>query len=391
VIQFYFYLAFLKIGTPNRNALSRKSIKQREPDSATPREDPEYDEEDEDIHSDDEFSFVEDQKNYAPTEKSLTSSPNFSVRIGNNQGKGEVTSIGAGSFANQIPELGDTDFVQLMEDFKGFGTSPSVSVPDPPDVSAVLITGSISKELDKTEDATVATSETTKLENGDLLNGSLMNSDNATTKDGSSVPNVNNTAGLATGSSALGVQSAEFRERVPSTGQYVKLSDAQKEAKVIGESIDATKNADRKKTIPDASGNDVKAVGDALDAAFDADLDDAESKPSGNDVTADNLTTSPLEYTYVMFNNSPPNKTKGYDSDSDNNESITKRHDSCSVFSAASCEVTSPSEVKKVTNLKSRLKYPVLLVTAGEGHLDQRRKKQEAKSAEPRIMIWQIN
>lgn len=326
------------------------------------------DEEDEEIHSDDEFSFVEDEKNYTAPGTSLTSNPNFTVRIGS-KGNGDVNS--SGKLSNQIPDLADTDFVQLMQDFKGFGTSPSASVPDPPDVSAVLITGSISKELDKTEDST-SKSQTTKLENGESV---------STKKSGTST--TANTNGLKPENKALGKISTEFRERVPSTGQYVKLSEAQKDAKAIGEALDAAKASDNN-VDPE---EDVKAVDDALDAAFDADLENTESKPS--DDMSDSIDKSAE---YVSFINSSPRQSKVLDSDSEN-ESTKKTNDSYSLFSPPSSDAQAPDqgEVKKIVNLKPKLKYPVLLVTAGEGHLDQRRKKQETKSTEPRIMIWQIN
>ncbi|KAK3738107.1 hypothetical protein QZH41_013838, partial [Actinostola sp. cb2023] len=192
------------------------------------------DDDDDDVCSDEEFSFVDEKpQSCTPSANAVqTHSANLTARIGNGQHTGEDYAMGAGAFVNQIPDLGDTDFVKMMEDFQGFGSSPKSLVPDPPDVSAVLITKSAHNELNgKTGDEKSREQSPNKLDKINAMTKGIVGH----------IPPSNDgiNSGIPTEGEAVGDVMDTFRGRMHSQGQYVKLEDAQEQAKAIGESLDA--------------------------------------------------------------------------------------------------------------------------------------------------------
>lgn len=307
-----------------------------------------------DVHSDEEFSFVDEKRDYIPTAGQSGNHGNLSIRLSTGLGAGEGISI-PGNVLNSVPDLGDTDFVKMMEDFQGFGSTPKISVPEPPDVSAVLIAKNLDdQEAGDEKSKSQSAGKLDKITDSEVVefkaSGSAISGDNSSENKGEEL-----------------MESS--RNRIASHGQYVKLQDAQEEARAIGEALDAAYADDRPgETSP---GNDVTP--------------DPDSTQPGSDVY------DPPNYVELVNSRSTPT-TNVFDSDSDND---TANNESHSVFStSASGGAQSPvGEEKKPKGgkMKSRLPFPVLLVTAGEGHSDLRKKKPDLKNTDPRIMIWQIN
>lgn len=279
----------------------------------------------------------------------------MSVRITTGQGGAGQRGAGQGvasqgtnnttnGLANKVPDLGDTDFVKMMESFQGFGSSPSIPLPDPPNVSAAFVSNDLKdKETGDEKPIKQDINGKEKAPGGEIPADELEQSNRAINSD--------------TKTEKQGGDKDGTRGRMASQGTYVKLQDAVEEARMIGEAIDATNTDDVILEMTSSTDNN----------------------QTGNDVY------SPPSYVQVLGSPSPKVFS---DSDNDNNG------ESFSAFSTSvSGGAQSPDGVdkKKVANLQSRLPFPVLLVTAGEGHADLRRKKPDMKSNDPRIMIWQIN
>ncbi|XP_048580947.1 rho guanine nucleotide exchange factor 10 isoform X2 [Nematostella vectensis] len=383
---------------------SKREAKSTAPSASQAAKD--FDEDIDAICSDDEFSFVDDD--HKVCKRSEKNSADFKVKIDAAHRSGEVTSTsvsGNPPKLSPVSEVGTLDFARMMEEFQGFGTSaPVPSLPEPPEIPALLVTGSISKDLDRktsglpnttpdnaerenvknkitsqngSDNAQNGTSDHThrgneqhematqskneildcandrKAGEGDNQPSDVsQNTENARTR----TPNVALTPEVAGGDVSTSADGQEFRGRAQSSGQYVELSEAQEQAREAGEAIDA-----RNRTINTGGGA-------------------SASSGSGQQSTA----VSPPQYITVLDSSQSRFSIPG--SDSENEATIPENNESYSVFSADSRQ-----EGKKLENLKSKLPYPVLLVSAGEGHLDLRRKRQQEKNTEPRLMIWQIN
>lgn len=334
-----------------------------------------------DVHSDEEFSFVDERPDYIPTSGQSGNHGNVSVRISTGQvSKGSALS---GSILNNMhSDLVDDDFVKMMEDFQGFGSTPKASVPEPPDVAAVLSTENLNKEEPGSEKPSPQSSE--QLDK-------FADSKIVELKPSTSAVSGDDSGGVSQGGEAKGSP----RQRIVSQGQYVKLEEAQEEARAIGDALDAAFNdsdrATEASTARNVRSDDVRAQ-PGNDVALEAATSRSSNgiKPEVGGLGTGNDVYAPPSYIDVIGSN--PNATKVFDSDSDNDSA---NNESFSVFStSASGEVQSPDgerKKQKVGNWKSKLPFPVLLITSGEGHADLRKKKADPKTSDPRIMIWQIN
>ena len=331
---------------------------------------------DEDVHSDDEFDFVEDKQQtlsgmQIPRSTSVgtaSSTGSFSVRF---QGGESATS-------SSVPSedlVGKTefrvdDFARMLSEFKGFESTTPPSIPEPPRIPLVLI------------------NEQAPMQSADDANGDVTSAESEETGEDSAV------SGDATGSASApgeqgggsggGSESADLRGRIKSVGEYVKLNDARAAAEAQGihlENVNETHPAS--KDHPSAESRLRPQV---------------ETKPEGETAAGNLLVTSvdveAPSYIEVLKDTEPlaaetPETAKTpeviYDS--------PRQDDSYNVFdrSEARESVSGTLTTPKVENLKPRLPFPVLLVSAGEGYADLRRKRPDENDKEPRIMIWQIS
>ena len=122
--------------------------------------------------------------------------------------------------------------------------------------------------------------------------------------------------------------------------------------------------------------------------------DQPEEGNQGNISTNESLGVTPPEYLPVMHNGAT---LKSQYSGDPEHESIQKS-DSFSVFDETRSEASSAIEsqkkeppAKKLQNLKPKLPFPLLVVSAGEGHVDMRKKRKGDDGLEPRLLVWQMN
>ena len=333
---------------------------------------------DEDIHSDDEFNFVEDrQQTYSGMQiprltsvGTASSTGSFSVRFegSENVAKGTTSSSVQSEDLVGKTEFRVDDFARMLSEFKGFGSTPPPSIPEPPQLPLVLVNEQAltPSDVNANDDVTSAKSQATGKEPSDSGNAA----------GSSSVP----------GEQRIGREgeAPDFRGRIKSVGEYVKLNDARAAAEAQGihlESVDETNTAAKDHPSPEsglrpeveAKPEEKTAAGNLLVTSVDV------GAPSYIEVLRD---------TDTRASKSPETaKTPEVIYDS------PRQDDSYNVFdkSGARESVGGTLTTPKVENLKPRLPFPVLLVSAGEGYADLRRKRPDENDKEPRVMIWQIS
>jgi len=335
---------------------------------------------DEDVHSDDEFNFVEDKQQtlsgmQIPRLSSVgtaSSSGSFSVRF--EGGGNPATSITSSSIQSEDlvgkTEFRVDDFARMLSEFKGFGSTLPPSVPEPPRVPLVLV-----NEQAPTPSVVDASGDVTSAERQET--GSVP----AVNGDGSESASAAGEQGSGSGSRS---EKEDVRGRIKSVGEYVKLNDARAAAEAQGihlENVDETNPASKDNPSPESGvrpevetkAEEDTAAGNLLAASVDV------GAPSYIEVFKD---TDPRAAKSPEITKTPE---VIYDS--------PRQDDSYNVFdqSQARDSVSGTLATPKVENLKPRLPFPVLLVSAGEGYADLRRKRPDENEKEPRVMIWQIS
>ena len=256
----------------------------------------------------------------------------------------------------------------MLSEFKGFGSTPPSSIPEPPRIPLVLINEQVPTQSDVDANGDVTSAESQEAESDPAVSGDVSGSASAPGERGS-------------GSRS---ETVDVSGRIKSVGEYVKLNDARAAAEAQGihlESVNETNQAS--KHHPSAESGLRPEV---------------NTKPEEETATGNLLVTSAdvgaPSYIEVL---------RDTDSRAAKSPEITKtpeviydsprQDDSYSVFdkSEARDSVAGTLTAPKVENLKPRLPFPVLLVSAGEGYADLRRKRRDENEKEPRIMIWQIS
>ena len=335
---------------------------------------------DEDVHSDDEFNFVEDKQQtlsgmQIPRLSSVgtaSSTGSFSVRF---EGSTNPAKSATSSSVQSEDLIGNTefrvdDFARMLSEFKGFGSTPSPNIPEPPQIPLVLV-----NEPAPTSSAVDANGDVTSAESHET------GSDPAVSGDSSGSASAPGERGSGGGSRS---ETVDVRGRIKSVGEYVKLNDARAAAEAQGihlENVNETTPASKDHPSPE-SGLRPEVV----------------TKPE-EETAAGNLLVTPVDVgapSYVeVLKDTDPRAAKSpeipktpeviYDS--------PRQDDSYNVFDKSQDRdsVAGTLTTPKVENLKPRLAFPVLLVSAGEGYADLRRKRPDDKEKEPRVMIWQIS
>lgn len=330
----------------------------------TDRED-EEDLSDEDVDSDDEFNFVEDKQQtltgvqIRSSVGTASSSDSFKIKF---EGTEESANSLLRSSVHSDDVVGKTefrvdDFARMLSEFKGFGSHPTTSVPEPPQIPLNLLSdqahskGGTLSEGQESEKASASTDETVG-------------------------------SGFALGQAEIGSGSedAASRDRVLSVGENVKLNDAHATAEAHGSNFE---------TGSESAGESSGSKGDEPSDL----LPEVENK-AGNDGGTGNLEVGSFAtpaYLEVLRDSDSravksPETAKTleviYDS--------PRQDDSYSVFDRSQLQYYTTGSTAKVENLKPRLPFPVLFVSAGEGYADLRRKRRDENDKEPRLMIWQI-
>lgn len=335
---------------------------------------------DQDVHSDDEFNFVEDRQQtlsgmQIPRLSSVgtaSSTGSFSVRF---EGSGNPSKNATSSSVQSEDLVGKTefrvdDFARMLSEFKGFGSTPPPSISEPPRIPLVLV-----NEQDPTLSAVDANGDVNSAESEETRNDPTVNGD---VSGSASAPGEQ---GNGSGSRS---ETADVRGRIKSVGEYVKLNDARAAAEAQGihlEKVNETNPASKDHPSPESGLRP-----------------EVETKPE-EDTASGNLLVASIDVgapSYIeVLRDTDPRAAKSpeipktpeviYDS--------PRQDDSYNVFdqSQARDSVAGTLTTPKVENLKPRLPFPVLLVSTGEGYADLRRKRPNENEKEPRVMIWQIS
>ena len=180
---------------------------------------------DEDVHSDDEFNFVEDKQQTLsgmpiPRTTSVgtaSSTGSFSVRFESSEGA-TSSSVQSEDLVGKT-EFRVDDFARMLSEFKGFGSTLPSSIPEPPRIPIVVVNDtSTPSSVDANGDLTSAESQETR-------------KDSAASGDASGSASASGEQGSGSGS---GSETADFRGRIKSVGEYVKLNDARAAAEAQG-------------------------------------------------------------------------------------------------------------------------------------------------------------
>lgn len=334
---------------------------------------------DEDVHSDDEFSFVEDKQNTLngmriPRITSVgtaSSTGSFSVRF---EGSEEPAKSPTASSVQSEDLVGKTefrvdDFARMLSEFKGFGGTPPPSIPEPPRIPLVIVNEQSppATSVDVKGDGTSAESQETGRESA--VSGEATGS----------VP------ALGEQESGSGSETADFRGRVKSVGEYVKLNDARAAAEAQGIKLDSVHESNQASKDQASAKSDLRTEVESK----------SEKKTEAGSLVATSVDVEAPSYIEVLSDTDARAATRKpetpktpeviYDS--------PRQDDSYSVFERSQVRdsVAGTLTTPKVENLKPRLPFPVLLVSAGEGYADLRRKRPDENDKEPRVMIWQIS
>ena len=335
---------------------------------------------DEDVHSDDEFNFVEDKQQtlsgmQIPRLSSVgtaSSTGSFSVRFEGSENPAKSTTSSSVQSEDLVgkTEFRVDDFARMLSEFKGFGSTPPPSIPEPPRIPLVLVNEQAPTPSDVDANVDVTSAESQETGNDPAVNGDVSGSASAPGEQGSD--------------SGSRSETKDVRGRIKSVGEYVKLNDARAAAEAQGIHLE---NVDE--TNPASKGNPSPETGVRPEV---------ETKPE-EDTAAGNLLAASVDEgapSYIeVFKDTDPRAAKSseisktpeviYDS--------PRQDDSYNVFDRSQTRdsVAGTLTTPKVENLKPRLPFPVLLVSAGEGYADLRRKRPDENEKEPRVMIWQIS
>ena len=291
----------------------------------------EDDSEEEEVHSDDEFSFVEDTQTLNGMQISRVGTSTSSVRFDEFQESASRSSVASSVKSEEFvgkSQFRVDDFARMLSEFKGFGTLPSgASLDEPPRIQVV-----VSNDKDRTVSREVEGNL-----NGDELTG------NASTM-------IDGTPGCEC-DAEVSVVEEEY------VGEQVKFDELQAPQGISSrESVQETKSD---------SENQLTSGVDRIPSYLEVFKDSNAPTPTAEASKAQ----EPI-----------------YDS--------PRQDDRYSLFERSqerASEVAGGTVSGKVENLKPRLPFPVLLVSAGEGYADLRRKRPNENDKEPRIMIWQIS
>lgn len=328
---------------------------------------------DEDVHSDDEFNFVEDKQGTLDGMQiprtsvgTVSSTGSFNVRFEGSEDLGKISSSVQSDDLVGKTEFRVDDFARMLSEFKGFGTTPTTSIPEPPRIPLVIV-----NEQSPTDPSVDAKGDGSSAESQET--GKVSAASGEGTGSGSDEEGNGGERGTV-----------DFRGRIKSVGEYVKLNDARVAAEAQGiklETVNESKPAS--KDHPSGKGDHQTEV---------------ESKPEEKPATGCLLGTSvdSAVPTYLEVLSDTDSRVATIPDASKTPEVIydsPRNDDSYSVFekSQARDSVAGTLATPKVENLKPRLPFPVLLVSAGEGYADLRRKRPDDNDKEPRVMIWQIS
>ena len=333
---------------------------------------------DEDVHSDDEFNFVEDKQQtlsgmQIPRLSSVgtaSSTGSFSVRF---EGGANPTESASSSSVQSEDLVGKTefqvdDFARMLSEFKGFGSTLPSSIPEPPRIPLVLINEQAPTQSTVDANGDETSAESQEAGNDPAVNGNVSGSASAPGKRGSESRS----------------ETVDVRGRIRSVGESVKLNDARAAAEAQGIHLENVNETDpASKDLPSAESG-VRP--------------DVETKPEKETATGNLLVTSvdvgaPSYIEVLKDTDSRAAKSPEIPKTPEVIYDTPRQDDSYNVFdkSEARDSVTGTLTTPKVENLKPRLPFPVLLVSAGEGYADLRRKRRDENEKEPRIMIWQIS
>lgn len=325
-------------------------------------EEDEEDFSDEDVHSDDEFNFIEDKQQTLNGMRiasvgTASSTGSFSVRFEDPAKSPTPSSVLSDDFVGKTDFQVD-DFARMLSEFKGFGSTPPSSIPEAPRIPLVVVNeqSTTASSVDAKGDGPQETGEES------AVSGETTGSSSALGEQGG----------------GSGNETADCRGRIKSVGEYVKLNDARAAAEAQGISLEpVNENTSASKDHPKAK-SDIQP--------------EAESKPenilaTSGDVGAPSYIEVINDSDYQAGKSPEAAKTPEVIYDS------PRQDDSYSVFekSQARDDVAGSLSTPKVENLKPRLPFPVLLVSAGGGYADLRRKRPDENDKEPRVMIWQIS
>ena len=333
---------------------------------------------DEDVHSDDEFNFIEDKQNTLngmriPRETSVgtaSSAGSFSVRFEGSEDPAKSQTAGSVQSEDVIgkTEFRVDDFARMLSEFKGFGSTPSPSIPERPRIPLVIVNeqSPTASSVNAKGDGTSAESQETGRESAvsDEVTGSV--------------------SALGEPESGSKSETAEIRGKVKSVDEYVKPNDAPAAAEAQGIKLEIANESNTASKDHPSANSDLPT--------------EVESKPEKK-IAAGSLLATPDEIgapSYIEVLSDTDSRAARIPETSKKPEVIydsPRQDDSYSVFerSLVSNSGTGTLATPKVENLKPRLPFPVLLVSAGEGYADLRRKRPDENDKEPRVMIWQIS
>lgn len=290
----------------------------------------EDDSEEEEVHSDDEFSFVEDRQTLNGMQISRAGTSASSVRFDEFQESASRSSVASSVKSEEFvgkSQFRVDDFARMLSEFKGFGTLPSgASVDEPPRIQVV-----VSNDKDRTVSREVEGN----------LNGDEPTGNASTTIDG--------TPGCEC-DAEVSVAEEEY------VGEQVKFDELQEGPQGISSR-------------------------------------ESETKSDGENQLTSGVDRIP-SYLEVFDDSKAPTPTPEASKAQEPIYDSPRQDDSYSLFERSqerASEVAGGAVSGKVENLKPRLPFPVLLVSAGEGYADLRRKRPNENDKEPRIMIWQIS
>ena len=251
------------------------------------------------------------------------------------------------------------EFARLMSEFQGFSTSVSKPEQLKPQPEVVGIKSEVFTDAEAAEKLQESTPNEAVSRRG------IISSEQEKKLQG--VSGHVEIEGSEEASSTAVKQEDNFPAGVKCTDEFIKLADAQ----VISE----------KAVMKPKSG----AVGKDTSAAAIPQYDEPEEGIAVAAETSQELGFSSPEYLVVTHCGDVPQ------------ESFTKSG-SFSIFDETRSEglATSPSNkgdvpVKKLQSLKPKLPFPLLLVSAGEGHVDMRTTRKGENGLEPRLLVWQMN
>lgn len=305
-------------------------------DNAATRKEGVEDDSGEDVRSDDDFNFVEDRDTLNGMRISSLGTGTLSVRFEQPSSPTSIaSSVQSDEFVGKTQFRVD-DFARMLSEFKGFGTSPPVMGVSEPARIPMLVFNEV---------------------------------DGATSGEGEGTVTGSGKATISGETSESEVDLEFSRTRVKSVGEYVKLNEARAAAQGLtlrkNNAEDGLPDTESESETGNIAGNQLTS-GDAIIPSYVEVLDDSQAPAQAS---ADTEPKEPI-----------------YDS--------PRKDDSYSLFERSqerASEVAGGSNARKVENLKPRLPFPVLLVSAGEGYADLRRKRPSEHDKEPRIMIWQIS